>query len=206
MITGKQLIQWRSRRDMTLEEVGKLLGGVSGPTVSRWENGQEIPPPVQMLLEWLINGKVPFQTSMLPEQLKNAMWRVEMDLEAWEKLDALRLAGGFATVTDWIAAMSQEELHAPSNPRGLVALSAEDTTPPPVKETRRAVVYGKVSGTRKGAVAEAAREAARAFEAANPPPPASAAAGARGTVSTDLSPRQMKKPAPEPEGTPEGNQ
>lgn len=199
---------------MTLEEVGNLLGGVSGPTVSRWENGQEIPAPVQMLLEWLIHGKVPFQTSMLPEQLKNAMWRVEMDLEAWEKLDALRLAGGFATVTDWIAAMIQEELHATSSPRGLLALSAEDTNPPPVTETRREVVYevpGKVSGARAGEASAEALAAARAYEEAHPLPaavvaPDPAAAGDCEAVRTDASPRPVKKPAPGPGGTPGGNQ
>lgn len=46
------------------------------------------------------------------------------------------------------------------------AAAAESTTQPPVTEARRDVVYGsKVSGTRKGAVAEAALEAARAYEA-----------------------------------------
>ena len=196
---------------MTLEEVGNLLGGVSGPTVSRWENGQEIPAPVQMLLEWLIYRKVPFQTSMLPEQLKNAMWRMEMDLEAWEKLDALRLAGGFATVTDWIAAMIQEELHATTSLRGMLALSSEDTTAPPVTETRRDVVYeapGKVSGATKGAAAAAAQEAARAYEAENPPPPPvspPAAAGDRGFPRIDAARRLRKKSSSGPSGTPEGN-
>lgn len=205
MITGKQLLHWRSRRDMTLEEVGNLLGGVSGPTVSRWENGQEIPAPVQMLLEWLINGKVPFQTSMLPDQLKNAMWRVEMDLEAWEKLDALRLAGGFATVTDWIAAMIQDELHATPAPRGLMALSSEDTNPPPITETRREVQYGETNLS--GAKASASKEAlaaARAYEKANPPPPA--APRAAEPVRTHPSRGRRKKPAPGPEGTPAGNE
>ena len=56
LINGTELNAWRTLHKLTLNEVGDLLGEVTGPTVSRWENGQDIPGPVQKLLAWLIKG------------------------------------------------------------------------------------------------------------------------------------------------------
>lgn len=87
-----------------------------------------------------------------------------------------------------------------------VALSSEDTTHPPVMETRQNVLYGepgKVSGA-KAAASAAALAAAKAYEEANPPP--HDAAGARAPARTEPARGLRKKPAPGPEGTPEGNQ
>lgn len=107
---AQKLLEWRLRRGYTQEDVGKLLRGVTAPTVGRWEKGQEIPGPVTICLECLLEGKIPFTDVMDKLPIKEAMWKLQMSLEAWEKLDALRLAGGYATVTDLIASLVQEEL------------------------------------------------------------------------------------------------
>lgn len=142
---NQKLAAYRVRHSLSLREMAGILRVTSGSTIKNWENGDDIPGPASLLLEWLIDGVMPFDSSMLshplPPAVQDAIWNVSMNLEAWEKLDSMRVSGGFATVTDWIAAMIQEELHSPSSPRGLVALSAEDTTPPPVTELRQDVEY-----------------------------------------------------------------
>ena len=114
---GQKLLEWRTRRGYTQEDIGRLLRGVTAPTVGRWEKGQEIPGPVQICLECLVDGKVPFQDVLEGSPVKEAMWKLQMSLEAWERLEALRLEGGFATVTDFIAALIQEELGQPADTR-----------------------------------------------------------------------------------------
>lgn len=118
---GQKLLQWRTRHNLTQDEVGRMLRGVSGPTVGRWEKGQEIPGPVEICLECLLEGKIPFQDSLEKSLVRDAMWKLEMDLEAWEKLDGLRLAGGFLTVTDFIASLVQEELNQGRSPKSRAA-------------------------------------------------------------------------------------
>jgi len=144
---NQKLAAYRARHSLSLREMAGILRVTSGSTIKNWENGDDIPGPASLLLEWLIDGVMPFDTDMLPHPLppavQDAIWNVSMNLEAWEKLDSMRISGGFATVTDWIAAMIQEELHATTNPRSLLALSSEDTTPPPVPEERQDVVYEK---------------------------------------------------------------
>ena len=110
LINGTELNAWRTLHKLTLNEVGDLLGEVTGPTVSRWENGQDIPGPVQKLLAWLIKGIEPFDRATAPQHVKEALWRVEMNLGAWERLEVLRSTAGYATLSDWIAAMLRDEL------------------------------------------------------------------------------------------------
>lgn len=51
--------------NVTREEAGKLLGGVSGPTVSMWYHGERMPTPkkaamiceaMNISMDWLMNG------------------------------------------------------------------------------------------------------------------------------------------------------
>lgn len=112
LINGIELNTWRTGNKLTLNEVGDLLGEVTGPTVSRWENGQDIPGPVQKLLAWLIKGIEPFDRTTAPQHVKDALWRVEMSLGAWERLEAMRTLAGYGSLSDWIAAMLREELQA----------------------------------------------------------------------------------------------
>ena len=158
LINGTELNAWRTLHKLTLNEVGDLLGEVTGPTVSRWENGQDIPGPVQKLLAWLIKGIEPFDRATAPQHVKEALWRVEMNLGAWERLEVLRSTAGYATLSDWIAAMLRDELREsaqanvvpmvspPAVAEGLKA--AEDGTRA-VPETRQEVGYRSKRGRTK---------------------------------------------------------
>ena len=72
------------------------------------------PGPVQKLLAWLIKGIEPFDRATAPQHVKEALWRVEMNLGAWERLEVLRSTAGYATLSDWIAAMFRDELRESS--------------------------------------------------------------------------------------------
>lgn len=153
LITGDELNAWRTKHDLTQSEVGDMLGEVTGPTVGRWENGQDIPGPVQKLLAWLIKGIEPFDREGAPQHVRQAMWRVEMSLGAWERLEALRTLAGYTSLTDWIAAMLREELAAPTMqplPAAEMLRAAETEESPPVTEERREVKYERAKrGGRK---------------------------------------------------------
>jgi hypothetical protein len=91
-----------------------MLGGVDSSTVSRWASGKvTMPGPAKLLLLWIIKGINPFGQTEAAARLQGAMWRVEMSLEAYEQLDAMRISEGYATLTDWIAASISEKLPTP---------------------------------------------------------------------------------------------
>jgi len=158
-ITGTELSQYMDAKDLTLEDMGALLGGKASSTVMRWQKGQEIPGDTQILLKLLIRGEMPFREENTPRQVRDAMWELEMSLGTWEEINRRRIAGGYATVTDWIASLVREELHEQQNRGDFktadqaqpedVALSSEDTSPPPVTEPRQEVVYGETSKKKK---------------------------------------------------------
>lgn len=110
-ITGAELRRYMTENDLTLEDMGQLLGGKVATTIMRWQNGAEIPGDTQILLKLLIRGEMPFKEESTPRQVRDAMWQLEMSLETWEEINRRRIAGGFATVTDWIASLVREELH-----------------------------------------------------------------------------------------------
>ena len=158
LINGTELNAWRTLHKLTLNEVGDLLGEVTGPTVSRWENGQDIPGPVQKLLAWLIKGIEPFDRATAPQHVKEALWRVEMNLGAWERLEVLRSTAGFATLSDWIAAMLRDELRESaqanvvpmvSPPAVVEGLKAAEDGTRAVPETRQEVGYRSKRGRTK---------------------------------------------------------
>ena len=131
-ITGPELRAYMEEKDLTLDEMGQLLGGKVATTIMRWQNGAEIPGDTQLLLKLLIRGEMPFlgdgvQTS----PLRDEMWRLEMSLGTWEEINRRRIAAGFASVTDWIASLVREELgHVPAHRTGgeaEIALVAETT-------------------------------------------------------------------------------
>jgi len=112
-ITGAQLKVWRDQHNKTLEEVGQLLGGVTGPTISRWEGGQGIPGPSQILLGILMFGDQPYTSddnAAAVEERKH-FWQLKMTLEDWHKLEGLSSAAGFATVRDYLLTLIQAELY-----------------------------------------------------------------------------------------------
>lgn len=155
-ITGAELRRYMSEKDLTLEDMGRLLGGKVATTIMRWQNGADIPGDTQILLKLLIRGEMPFKEENTPQKVRDAMWQLEMSLETWEEINRRRLAGGFATVTDWIASLVRQQLHEQGGEESLrparegeVALSSEETVAPPVVEARREVVYAK-PGRKRG--------------------------------------------------------
>lgn len=147
-VTGTDLHAWREKKGINLEELGALLGGVTGPTISRWENGQDIPGPAQLLLGWLIHGKVPFgQEGEAAGRLASSAWKVEMTLEAFEKLRAKALAAGFEDLVDYIAQLVLDDLAAEDSEPGSrgedgIALLADEASPALLPE-RKEVTYPK---------------------------------------------------------------
>lgn len=124
-ITGAELRRYMTEKDLTLEDMGHLLGGKVATTIMRWQNGADIPGDTQILLKLLIRGEMPFQEESTPRQVRDAMWELEMSLGTWEEINRRRIAGGYATVTDWIASLVREELHEP--PVGAPSASGTET-------------------------------------------------------------------------------
>lgn len=129
-MTGKDLKSWRLQKGMSQSEVGALLGGLSHSAINRWEDGQDIPGPAQLLLGWLIDGKVPFgQEGEAAGRVASAAWKVEMTLEAFKKLETKALSEGFDDIVDYIGELVRRELAseaAPSrDPENDIALLAE---------------------------------------------------------------------------------
>jgi transcriptional regulator with XRE-family HTH domain len=112
LITGTQLAEWRSARNLSLRAVAEMLGVTSPSTINAWENGQDIPGPAQLLLGWLILGKVPFgQEGEAAARVASAAWKIEMTLEAFDKLRAKAMAAGFEDIVDYIAQLVLEDLY-----------------------------------------------------------------------------------------------
>lgn len=96
-----------SQRDLAL----KL--DVSDSAVNRWENGQEIPGPAQLLLNMLIHGEMPFP-GVGPEgdeeSERRHFWKLRLTLEDWHQLEALSVQAGFGCVRDYLLALIQDHL------------------------------------------------------------------------------------------------
>lgn len=102
-ISGDELSQWRKTRSLSQEALGKKLG-VSDAAVNRWENGQAIPSPVQLLLGLLMYGKNPF--SQGDEEESNPLTEAHFTLAEYEVFERERMRLGFNSVRDlltWIA-------------------------------------------------------------------------------------------------------
>lgn len=145
-MNGDELKAWRLQKGLSQTDIGTLLGGLSHSAINRWEDGQDIPGPAQLLLGWLIHGKVPFgQEGEAAGRLASAAWKVEMTLEAFKKLEAKAMAAGFEDIVDYIAQLVLEDIEHEDAARGReseVALLADQASAEPVPE-RQAVVYPK---------------------------------------------------------------
>lgn len=125
---------------------------ISDAAINRWEKGeQDIPGPAQLLLGWLLHGKVPFgQETEAAGRVASAAWKIEMTLEAFDKLRAKAMAAGYEDLVDYIAQLVLEDLaeedaetrrHATA-PADEMALLADVPSTEPVP-ARQAVVYPK---------------------------------------------------------------
>lgn len=112
-VTGHAIKNFRRQRGITLDELGALLGGVTGPTISRWESGQDIPGPAKVLLACLMFGEQPFQSeieSRAGNETARNLWKLKLSLEDWRKLEAMATVRGYAETLDFIFAVLREEL------------------------------------------------------------------------------------------------
>ncbi len=120
---------------------------ISDAAINRWEKGeQDIPGPAQLLLGWLIHGKVPFgQEGEAAGRLASAAWKVEMTLEAFKRLEAKAMAAGFEDIVDYIAQLVLEDIEHEDAVRGRegdIALLSDAASVEAVPE-RVPVVYPK---------------------------------------------------------------
>lgn len=151
MITGSELKEWRKAKSLTQREVGDMLS-ISDAAINRWEKGeQDIPGPAQLLLGWLIHGRVPFgQESEAAGRLASAAWKVEMTLEAFKRLEAKAMAAGFEDIVDYIAQLVLEDIEqeqsgrvAPASEIALLADAPSKETVPAPKRVKYLPEKGK---------------------------------------------------------------
>jgi transcriptional regulator with XRE-family HTH domain len=148
---GTELKEWRDAKGLTQQEVATMLD-ISDAAVNRWEKGQEIPGPAQLLLGWLIDGKVPFGGEAGGVgAFQNAAWKLEMNLASFQKLQSMALAEGYEDVVNYLGELARRELARESHfspesaaKRGEqdIALLADAPASEPVPE-RQGVVYPK---------------------------------------------------------------
>lgn len=121
-ITGSELKAWREQTGRTLADVGVMLGDVSGPTVGRWENGQEIPGPAQKLLRLLIHGEQPFAgigPQPDPAAEERSFWKLRLNLDDWHDLETMSARAGFGSVRDYLLSLIQDHLTAERDSEGV---------------------------------------------------------------------------------------
>ena len=111
-MNGSELKQWREKRGLSQRELALQLD-ISDSAVNRWENGQDIPGPVQLLLKLLMHGKMPFGTVEDTSEVEaKHFWQLKMSLADWHKLECLAGTAGYASVRDYLLSLIQEHLNA----------------------------------------------------------------------------------------------
>lgn len=111
-IHAAELKTWRLQQSLSQEELGGKLG-VSHSAVNRWEKGdQDIPGPADKLLRMLIRGEMPLDlpSAELGSVVREDIGEVSMTVDAFEECLRRSREAGFASVTEWIAALVREEL------------------------------------------------------------------------------------------------
>lgn len=109
-LSGADLRQWREEARLSQQDVGNMLG-VSHSAINRWENGQEIPGPAQILLRMVIFGEMPANLPLANlGQMRQATGGVEMSVSAFEQCVRLARAAGCTSVTEWIGKLVNEAL------------------------------------------------------------------------------------------------
>jgi len=115
-MTPRRLIDYRKQSGLSQGDLGGMLR-VSHSAVNRWENGQEIPGPADILLDWLIDGVVPFQGTVhagkatLPQEAVDGVLGVQTNLRTWREIVARSEAAGYADPVDWIASLIIDNLN-----------------------------------------------------------------------------------------------
>lgn len=128
-MTGPEIKRWRDQSGISQRELALKLE-VSDSAVNRWENGQDIPGPVQLLLRMLIHGEMPFSGPDDKAEVEKLeakhFWELKMSLADWHKMEGLASAGGFCTVRDYLLNLIHDHL----NEEHENAMVAETAKPP----------------------------------------------------------------------------
>lgn len=115
-MTPQRIKEWRTAQGLSQLDLAKMLR-TSDPTINRWEKGQEIPGPADILLDWLIDGVVPFQGTVhagkatLPQEAVDGVLGVQTNLRTWREIVARSEAAGYADPVDWIASLIIDSLN-----------------------------------------------------------------------------------------------
>lgn len=111
-MTGQELKEWREKSSLTQRELAAKLD-VSDATLTRWENGQEIPGPAKKLLAILMYGEMPFEGSGpdrdKEKEVKN-LWELQLTLFDWHKLEGLAAQAGYNDTKDYLLSIIQSHL------------------------------------------------------------------------------------------------
>ena len=152
-MNGTELKSWRETKGLTQQDIATSLD-ISDAAVNRWEKGQDIPGPAQLLLNWMIHGKVPFGGEAgAAGAFQSAAWALEMNLAAFQKLQSMALAEGYEDLVDYLGELARRELAkeagetaAPETGResDIALLAYAEGSPVP---ERQSVVYPKPKPT-----------------------------------------------------------
>lgn len=111
-MNGLELKQWREQQGLSQRDLALKLE-VSDSAVNRWEGGQDIPGPAQLLLGMLIHGKIPFgKTEDTSAEEAKHFWSLKLSLADWHKLESMASAAGFSSVRDYLLLLIQEQLRS----------------------------------------------------------------------------------------------
>ena len=128
-MNDSELKNLRESRNLSQRDLAKILD-VAPPTVSRWEDGQEIPSPMQKLLRLFFQGLNPFG-GPLAESTKI---RVELEEEEFEELRQLAIRKGFDTLKSYLAWVLRKHLQE-TRMQPPTVLNAKDPYRPLYPET-----------------------------------------------------------------------
>lgn len=99
-MNGTELKNLREQRQLTQRDLAVLLD-VTHPSIARWEAGQEIPGPMQKLLELFFHGIQPFN----PAQDSNGnstVARLEFTVDEFLELQRIANRNGFDDIKAYI--------------------------------------------------------------------------------------------------------
>jgi len=99
IMTGTELKTLREQRQLTQRDLANLLD-VTHPSIARWEAGQEIPGPMQKLLELFFNGIHPFTGK--EQNGDTTVARLEFTVDEFLELQRIANRNGFDDIKAYI--------------------------------------------------------------------------------------------------------
>lgn len=109
-MNGTELQNLRESRNLSQRDLAKILD-VTNSSVARWEAGQEIPSPMQKLLELFFHNTNPFPGQSVPgAEGGSSLRQLEFTLEEYEELRILAVRKGFQDVKAYICFVVKKHL------------------------------------------------------------------------------------------------